>query len=92
MKRGRMHIYYSGHVQGVGFRYTVKSAAAGFEITGTIRNLSDGRVELVAEGEKEELEAFRKAIRETGLQHFIESEDVDWEEATGGFRGFEIVR
>jgi acylphosphatase len=89
--RSRMQVLYSGHVQGVGFRYTVKSAAAGFEVTGTVRNLPDGRVELVAEGPREELEAFRRAIREAGMEHFIRNEDVIWSEAAGGFRGFEIV-
>ena len=92
MKRNRMHIFYSGHVQGVGFRYTVKSVAAGYEAAGTVRNLLDGRVELVAEGTREELEAFRQAIREAGLESLIRNEDVTWSEATGEFRGFEIVR
>jgi len=92
MKRSRMHIFYSGHVQGVGFRFSVKSVAAGFEVTGTVRNLPDGRVELIAEGPKGELEAFQEAIREAGLKHFIRNEDVNWSEATGEFRGFEIVR
>ena len=59
MNRCRMQIFYSGHVQGVGFRYTAKTVAAGFEVTGTVRNLPDGRVELIAEGAREELEAFR---------------------------------
>ena len=62
MSRSRLQIFYSGRVQGVGFRYTVKTLASGFEVTGTVRNLSDGRVELVAEGTKDELEAFRRAI------------------------------
>lgn len=92
MRRSRIRIFYSGHVQGVGFRYTVKAVAAGFEVAGTVRNLLDGRVELVAEGPREELEAFRGAIREEGLEHFIRNETVDWTEATGEFRGFEIVR
>lgn len=87
-----MHIFYSGHVQGVGFRYTVKSVAAGFEIVGSVRNLIDGRVELVGEGQREELEAFRNAIREAGLEHFIRNEEISWGEAAGEFRGFEIVR
>ena len=78
-------------MQGVGFRYTVKSAANGFEVTGTVRNLPDGRVELIAEGLKDELEAFRQAIRETGLEHFIQNEDVSWREAKNEFRGFQIV-
>ncbi len=86
-----MHILYSGQVQGIGFRYTAKSVAAGFEVTGLVRNLPDGRVELVAEGAREELDAFRRAIREAGLEHFIRDEAVTWGEARGGFRGFEIV-
>jgi acylphosphatase len=87
-----MQAHYSGHVQGVGFRYTVKSVATGFDVTGVVRNLPDGRVELVAEGPKEELDAFRQAIRESGLQHFVRDEQVSWTEAAGEFRGFEIVR
>jgi acylphosphatase len=92
MKRSRMHIFYSGSVQGVGFRYTVKSVAAGFEVVGIVRNLIDGRVELIAEGAREELEAFRTAIPEAGLGHFIRNEEIKWSEATNEFRGFEIVR
>ncbi len=57
-----MTVLYSGQVQGVGFRYTAKTVATGFDLTGTIRNLADGRVELVAEGRREELEAFRAAL------------------------------
>jgi acylphosphatase len=87
-----MHIFYSGNVQGVGFRYTVKTVVAGFEVVGVVRNLSDGRVELIGEGPREELEAFQKAIREAGLEHFIRNEEVIWSEATSEFRGFEIVR
>lgn len=87
-----MQIFYSGHVQGVGFRYTAKSVAAGFEVVGYVRNLPDGRVELVAEGAKDELEAFRRAIRDAGLGHFIRDEQVNWSEAEGGFHGFQIVR
>jgi acylphosphatase len=87
-----MHIFYSGQVQGVGFRYSAKSVASGFEVTGAIRNLPDGRVELTAEGAQDELEAFRQAIRESGLEHFIQHEDVNWSEAKNEFRGFEIAR
>lgn len=92
MNRCRLRIFYSGKVQGVGFRYTVKTVAAGFEVTGTVRNLADGRVELVGEGSKDELNAFQLAIRESGLGHFIRKEDVQWEAEQGNFRGFEIAR
>jgi acylphosphatase len=88
----RLKIFYSGRVQGVGFRYTVKSVAAGFEITGTVRNLSDGRVELIAEGARGELEAFRAAIRGSELAGFLRDESVLWDNAQNEFHGFEIVR
>jgi acylphosphatase len=87
-----MHIVYSGQVQGVGFRYTAKTVAAGFEVVGTIRNLPDGRVELVAEGGRGELAAFRDAIHGAGLAGFIRDEQVDWADVKNEFKGFEIVR
>jgi acylphosphatase len=87
-----MQILYSGSVQGVGFRYTVKSVAAGYEVAGTVRNLPDGRVELIAEGLQQELDSFRQGIRDSGLEHFIRDEIARWAESSGEFRGFEIVR
>lgn len=92
MKRCRMTIWYSGRVQGVGFRLTAYRAAAGYEVTGMVRNLPDGRVELVAEGSHEELSAFQEGIREVGLRGFIRDEQVQWTEASGEYRGFEIGR
>jgi len=91
MGRSRMTILYSGRVQGVGFRYNAKSVAMGYDVAGTVRNLSDGRVELVAEGERAELESFRQAVRDSGLERIIRDEAVTCEPARGGFRGFEIV-
>ncbi len=91
MSRVRLHVYYSGLVQGVGFRYRARSVAEGFEVTGLVRNLLDGRVELVAEGDREELAAFRQAICDSGLGPMIRREDAVWEVAQGGFKGFEIV-
>ncbi len=86
-----MKILYSGHVQGVGFRYAAKTAATGFDIAGVVRNLSDGRVELIAEGARAELEAFRQAVRGAGLAGFIRDENATWSEAQNEFHGFEIV-
>jgi acylphosphatase len=91
LKRKRMHLFYSGKVQGVGFRYAVRRVAAGFDVTGTVRNLDDGRVELLAEGSENELEEFRSGIRNSGLQHFIKNEELAWAEAENNFRGFEII-
>ena len=87
-----MTVFYSGRVQGVGFRYTVKSITAGYEVTGVIRNLADGRVELAVEGARDELEAFRQAVRESGLGGLIQREEEIFGAATGEFRGFEIVK
>ncbi|HUR45620.1 MAG TPA: acylphosphatase [Candidatus Saccharimonadales bacterium] len=92
MAKQQMQILYEGRVQGVGFRYTTKALACGFEVTGTVRNMNDGRVELLAEGEREELEAFLESIRESELGHFIRQEKLTWGEAKNCFRGFEIVR
>jgi acylphosphatase len=86
-----MKIFYSGHVQGVGFRYNAKATAAGFEVTGNVRNLADGRVELIAEGDRDELEAYRIAIRASGLAGFIRDENVSWSDAKNDLRGFEII-
>jgi acylphosphatase len=87
-----MLVLYSGRVQGVGFRYNARTVASGFDIVGVVRNLTDGRVELIAEGAKAELESFRQAVRDSGMEHFIQDENVNWSEATNEFRGFEIVR
>jgi len=91
MNRSRMQIVYSGRVQGVGFRYTARTVALGFEVTGTVRNLPDGRVELIAEGGRTELEEFRHAIQDSEVGALIRNEELSWAEATGGFRGFDII-
>lgn len=52
------HVYYSGRVQGVGFRYTARSVAGKYPVTGYVRNLPGGDVELVAEGEADQVDAF----------------------------------
>ena len=70
----------------------MKSIVPGYEVTGTVRNLPDGRVELIAEGEKPELLDFHQAIRDSGLRRHIRDEQVQWSEADDSFRGFEIMR
>ena len=87
----RVHVHYSGRVQGVGFRYTVKSVVLGYDVLGIIRNLPDGRVELIAEGELAELEEFLQAIRDSGLRRNVQDEDIVWEDALDEFRGFKIA-
>ena len=66
------HSFFSGHVQGVGFRYQVVSIAKGFDLTGYVKNLNDGRVELLAEGDESEVLSFLEAI-ESELDIYIKS-------------------
>jgi acylphosphatase len=88
----RVVVFYSGRVHGVGFRATVRHLACGFDVTGAVRNLSDGRVELIAEGAKAELDAFLVAIRESELSGFIAKEAETRSPARGDLRGFVIAR
>jgi acylphosphatase len=85
----RKTVYYSGHVQGVGFRYTVRTIARRFDVTGFVRNLSDGRVELVAEGSAAELESFLRLVR-SEMGHHIRDEKLDTQPGNREFDGFEI--
>jgi len=58
------NVLFSGHVQGVGFRYTSLQVAKEFEVSGYVQNLPDGRVQLEVEGRKEEVQGFIKAVEE----------------------------
>ena len=83
------HLYYRGRVQGVGFRYTVKQLATGYEVTGWVRNLADGRVELLVRGEQAQVEEFLAAIAGSHLQmHIHEQQEGDLEAASGTMTGF----
>ena len=85
----RHTVHYTGHVQGVGFRYTTHSIARNHEVTGFVRNLADGRVELVVEATRQETDAFLEAIRDR-LGNHIRNEQGDIGPATGEFHSFEI--
>jgi acylphosphatase len=87
MKSVRVH--YEGHVQGVGFRWTVKSLVREFDVAGTVKNLPDGRVEVVAQGD--ETEAFLEAIRQSALAGHIEQERIEDIPRLQGLRGFLII-
>ena len=58
MAQIRYEVYYSGRVQGVGFRWTAQRSARGFEVTGFVRNLNDGQVEIIVEGSRSELDRY----------------------------------
>lgn len=78
-------------VQGVGFRFTAERLARRFSVTGFVRNLEDGRVEVTAEGEEAQLVEFLAAIRESGMKDYIRDVEVHWSKADGCFKGFSIV-
>jgi len=87
----RVRVFYSGRVQGVGFRFTAERIALEMgDIYGWVRNLPDGRVEVVAEGEEERLNEFLRRIREGLMKRYIKREDVIWENYKQEFDDFEI--
>ena len=85
----RIHIYYSGMVQGVGFRYTAERLAASLGLKGWARNLPDGRVEVLCEGPEAALKEFAQKIYEV-FKEYIRDVDIDWSKATGEFDYFDI--
>jgi acylphosphatase len=85
-----LQAFYEGRVQGVGFRYTARRIAAGFDVAGYVRNLADGRVELVASGDEEEVDGFLEALRESELAGHIDGEVAAEIVKPAGLRGFEI--
>lgn len=86
-------IFYTGRVQGVGFRYSVKQIASGFDVCGWVKNLPDGRVELHAQAfNAEEVETFLEDIQQSNLSSFIKEREVTGTMAEAGLRGFAIVR
>ena len=85
-----LQVIYEGNVQGVGFRYSVRQIAKGFDVTGSVRNLNDGRVELLAAGESEEVRAFVEAIGQSELRAHIRRQSEAPLASPRAFRGFEI--
>ena len=85
----RLQAFFSGRVQGVGFRYTTQRIAGEFQISGWVRNRSDGRVELVAEGEQAEVERFVEKLA-ASMSENIEKFERACQPETGEFSGFDI--
>ena len=85
----RRDVLYSGRVQGVGFRYTVHRLARDHEVTGFVRNLPDGCVRLVVEGQADEMDRFLEDVART-MSGYIRDTTVDVVSATGQFGEFTI--
>lgn len=86
-----MTAHFSGMVQGVGFRFTTERVARHFEVTGFVRNLPNGKVEVVAEGEEQVLQDFLQAVRDSDMSHYIRDVQTDWTKAEGRFKEFGLV-
>ena len=85
----RLRQVYEGRVQGVGFRYRVSTIAGRLPVTGYVRNLPDGSVEVVVDGVKEDIEDLLEQIR-SGMGSAIAREQQQSQAVTGEFTGFSI--
>jgi acylphosphatase len=85
-----LQVFFEGNVQGVGFRWSVRHIAKGFDVTGWVRNLFDGRVEMQVSGEEDEVRAFLDALAQSELRAHIRKQMEDKLPEPVNARGFEI--
>lgn len=85
----RVQVIYSGMVQGVGFRFSAEAIAQELGVEGYVKNLRDGRVELVAEADEKSINEFLKKIDEK-MKYYISNREIEYSKATGEFKNFEI--
>lgn len=86
----KLHVFYSGQVQGVGFRYTAQEIAQQLKIYGWVKNLANQRVELIAEAEELDLNSFLEQISQQ-FSKYIQEVKIDWQPASGEFRDFQVL-
>jgi len=89
-EKNRVHIFVSGLVQGVFFRSETRARAEELGLFGWVRNLPDGQVEILAEGEKEKLEKLVEWVKRGPEIARVNGLDVEWQEYKGEFKDFEI--
>lgn len=85
-------VYFEGRVQGVGFRWTTRDIAKGFDVVGSVKNLIDGRVEMQVQGDDDEVDEFIQEIRDSSLAHHIQGFEVRDIPLMDNVRGFTIVK
>ncbi len=85
----QVHIFYTGRVQGVGFRFTAEDIARDLKVVGWVKNLRDGRVEIVAEAEEEVLKDFLSRINQE-FSRYIQDTEVEWQAASNKFTYFGV--
>jgi acylphosphatase len=85
----RAHIYYDGTVQGVGFRLSAQARATALGLRGWVKNLDDGRVEVLCEGAEHDIKTFLEKITLI-FGTYISDTDIEWADATGEYEGFDI--
>jgi len=85
----RLEAHFTGRVQGVGFRYMARQIAMGFTVTGQVSNLSDGRVQLIAEGAEPEVRDFIREVK-SQMGHFIKETSEEVVYGPAHFRDFQI--
>jgi acylphosphatase len=83
-------VYYSGRVQGVGFRATTEAIAQEYPVTGWVKNLKDGRVQLLVEGPADAVDDFLKAVR-TRWKRNIEKEEAEAQPVSGKYKKFTVA-
>lgn len=86
-----LHAIYQGRVQGVGFRWTVVECAEKFHLTGTVKNLANGNVEVYAQGTKESLEEFLELVKKNSESAHIDSVTCNYSSPIHSFTGFHIL-
>ncbi len=91
MAHQRLHALVSGTVQGVNYRLFARHLASFHRLTGWVKNLEDGRVEVLAEGPEDKLKEFVKGLEQGPPGAEVGKVECAWHAATGEFKGFEKV-